>query len=723
MLLARGCLSREQLERALEAQAGGERGAREMVPGDRLGSVILRLGLVPPMDLVHCLCDQKGKIDFIAVDDYIIEPALAERLPLKVALSMELLPLVRLDDKTVLVAVAEPLRSDKIDFLRHLTGAEIEQIVVDEPDMGDKVQQCYRAVEARRAGAVRTGELLVSAGLITATQRDWAVAEAKRLQKKLGRVLIEHMLLREEELYGVLAKQKGVTLVTADEVLAVREAQAVAQKLPRNYAVYNEVVPYREEENRLSVVTSEPNLDLTDFATVFPGCQVELRLTTTSEMKRILYALYRWPDSAAASAEVRPVDRGLIVTGRLRTVEPVGLPADPGVRRMYVDIIDNLLYEAVSQAVTHIDIENYEQTVVVRFRVAGKLREVPGVHITKTNVGRILAVLKDMGGLDPLERRRPQSGALKRQSVEGRTFDFRIHTQPALYGENVVIRVIGPPSAASEVLTLELPLAIGVKYLAAARSAPGLMLVVSPTTLQRADIAYATLGILKEDRNKKIITVEDPIERSVSGVVQTEVSYEVGYTFAQAIASFLRIDPNAVYVSELADPESAAGAIRLAHGGALVLAGVRAENLAAALEMLDGWRLRPASWPDELLGVLVRRSLLSLCPACKQPYEPSPAVVSAVYGDAAARGPFYRALGCPQCAGTGRQDQVVLSEYFAPDEAARRSLAEGTHPRTILEGVSPELLIPLTTDIQDKVGSGLIDITEAVRTLLKTPTE
>jgi type II secretory ATPase GspE/PulE/Tfp pilus assembly ATPase PilB-like protein len=200
--------------------------------------------------------------------------------------------------------------------------------------------------------------------------------------------------------------------------------------------------------------------------------------------------------------------------------------------------------------------------------------------------------------------------------------------------------------------------------------------------------------------------------------VQSEVSYEVGYTFPQAIASFLRIDPNVVYVSELADPESAAGAIRLAHGGALVLAGMRAANLAAALEVLEGWRLRPASWPDELLGVLGRRSLLSLCPACKQPYEPSPSVVSAVYGDAAVRGPFYRALGCPQCAGTGRQAQVVLSEYFAPDEASRRSLAEGTHPRTILEGVSAELLIPLTTDIQEKVNSGIIDITEAVRTLL-----
>ena len=116
--------------------------------------------------------------------------------------------------------------------------------------------------------------------------------------------------------------------------------------------------------------------------------------------------------------------------------------------------------------------------------------------------------------------------------------------------------------------------------------------------------------------------------------------------------------------------------------------------------------------------MLVRRSIQALCPECKRPYQPSPEVITAVYGDAPAPGPFYRALGCPACEGSGRRGQVVLSEYFAPDETARRLLAEKASVQTILENTSPGSLIPMTLDKREKAAAGLVDITEAVTTLL-----
>ena len=346
------------------------------------------------------------------------------------------------------------------------------------------------------------------------------------------------------------------------------------------------------------------------------------------------------------------------------------------------------------------------------------MREVAGLHVTRSNVARVLAVLKDQAGLDPKEVRRPQTGALKRQTIEGRVYDFRVHTQPALFGENVVIRVLAPLEGTAEVLGLELAGPVGVKYLAAVRTGPGVLLLVSPATRQRSHIAYATLDILKEDRQKKIVTVEDPIESSLTGIIQSEVSHEVDYTFDQAVASFQRIDPDVVYVSDLGTRESASGCFRLAQAGCLVLAGMRASTSAEALDRLVSWGLEPTTWPGQLLGVLLRRSVQALCSHCKRSYQPSPEVLAIVYGDSPPSGPFFRALGCPDCERTGRRGEVVFSEYLAPNDSVRRALSRGKAAAVFLEEVPEDSFLALRQDIREKANAGLVDITEAAVSLL-----
>jgi len=717
MLLARGLISREQLDRALEVQTSGD-GEMGISPGERLGKVILRLGLVEPMELVRCLCAQKGKINFLVVDDYLIEPALADRIPRRLALELLLLPLVRLDEDTVLAATTRLLPGDKVDFLHQLTGAHLEQIVVEDSDFRQKVFRCYRAVAARKAGARRTGDLLVDEGLITAEQRDWALAEAAEQQKKVGRVLIENGIIREEELFGAFARLKGVPLISAADIERVKNAARIAQVLPRNYAVYNEVVPYRVTGDTVYVVTSDPNLDAGDVAQIFHARRARVHLSTASDMKRILLSLYSWQEESSREAPGHAPDRALVAAEARRTGGPGALPADPQSRLIYGDIINNVLLAAASQGASHVHIENYEEATVVRFRVGGKLREVAGLHVTRSNVARVLAVLKDLAGLDPKEVRRPQAGALERQTIEGRVYDFRVHTQPALFGENVVIRILAPPEGTAEVLGLELAGPVGVKYLAAARSGPGVLLLVSPATRQRSHLAYATLNILKEDRQKKIVTVEDPIESSVAGIIQSEVSHEVDYTFDQAVASFQRTNADVVYVSDLETGECAGGCFRLAQAGCLVLAGMRASASAEALDRLVSWGFEPTTWPDQLLGVLLRRSLQALCPHCKRSYQPGAEVLAAVYGDSPPSGPFFRALGCPECEGTGRRGEVVFSEYLAPDESVRRGLGRGRAAAAFLEGVPEDSFFSLRQDIREKANAALVDITEAAVTLL-----
>jgi len=660
LLLARGCLGEEQLARALEVQTQGDP-QKGIEPGERLGRVILQLGLVEPMELVRCLCEQKGKTDFLVVDEYPIEPALVERIPRELALSLKFLPLVRLDEKTVLVAAAAPVRSDKVDFLRQVTGAEIEQIPVDDEAFREKIIQCYRTADARLAAAARLGELLVAEGVITPRQRDWALVEAKRLQKKVGRVLLEYGLVSEEELFRAFARQRGLALLSANDVEGTSGTEeATRQELAS--AVFGEAA------------------------------------ATSGVRDRVFIA-----GGGLSPAEAdRPGDRG----------EPVSI---------HEDIVNNLLFEAMGQNATHVHIDNHEGEVVVRLRVGGKLRVLPPLHITKLNVGRVIAVLKTMAGLDPTDAAHPQAGALKRRTGEGRLYDFRIQTLPGLFGENAVVRVLAPPEGDLQDLAKEMPSALVARDLRKVRQRKGLMLIAGPTTELRSRTAYATLDLLTKGRDLKVVTVEDPVERVFPGVVQSEVSYDVSYTFAVAVAGFQRVDPDVAYISELQDADSANGAFKLARSGCLVLAGMRTGGVEAALSSLMRWSLRPETWAEDLLGVLVRRPVASLCVRCKRRYKPSAQGLAALYGDDVPPGPFFRALGCSDCGGTGHQDQVTLSEYFAPDEASRKLLADGADPATILRDASRGVFFPLRLDIQEKVRAGLVDIGEAVTTLLGRP--
>ncbi len=717
MLLEKGVISEDDLAQAERIQRVGDESLK-VEAGEKLGSIVVKMGRATATDVIRALCEQKRIDDYILVGTYLVSPSLVAQIPLEIAKKFSILPLVRIghDSMEALVGSDRAHMPDETKEIENLLGIKIEWLHVIEKNLAKVIERVYAKMADRGVRSVRIGEVLAREGLVTAEEVEWALKLARRTNKKLGRVLVDENLVSEAKFYDVLSRHKHLPLGKAAEIMAQKEAGGVAGKLSRNFAVYNEVVPFRIEDSKLFVAVSDAETDLAELKKIYHCKETVVSIVTMSDMLALLKAFYGLEDDEARSkgfeiqsdgdevevlAEVSEADTEAAVSGEQLAK----------MRQQFERIFHNLLHEAIKRRASDIHVENYENFVVVRLRIDGLLYDARTLNIDKTNVIGVVNVIKVLSEMNIAERRVPQGGRFKKRTANGEVYDFRVQVQPTLFGENVVIRLLNQSVSFAPLSDLGFSKTHLKRYTKICENPSGLILITGPTGSGKTTTLYSTLDHLRKDTTKKIVTIEDPIEYSLPRIQQSQSHDLIGYTFAAATRSFLRQDPDVALIGEIRDEETAHETIKMSQTGHLVFSTLHTNTSASAASRMFVLGIEPELLASELLVVMAQRLARKVCPDCKSAYDPKEEIVKMFYPEGAPGDmKFYRGTGCNKCEGLGHLGRVALAEFWYIDQGSRLLISKRADEDTILNETMGVSLFPILSDALEKVRDGIVDI-------------
>jgi general secretion pathway protein E len=379
-----------------------------------------------------------------------------------------------------------------------------------------------------------------------------------------------------------------------------------------------------------------------------------------------------------------------------------------------IRLLNALIQQAIKEKASDIHIEPYERELEVRFRIDGILREV--IRPPKIIKDALISRVKIMAGLDIAEKRLPQDGRI-RLIAGGRDIDIRVSIVPTTHGERAVLRILDRQQGLKGLWELGLSDTYEKAIEGILKRPNGIMLVTGPTGSGKTTTLYAALNrIEKAERN--IITAEDPVEYQLKGVGQIQVNPKIGLTFASALRSILRQDPDVIMVGEIRDLETAEIAIQASLTGHLVLSTLHTNDSASAVTRLLDMEIEPFLIASSLTAVLAQRLVRTICVWCKEAYEPSLEELAYFDGNEAPK-LLYRGKGCPACAQSGYSGRTGIFELLLIDNDIRRLITARSDAQGIKEQAISKGMQPLFKDGLLKVSQGITTLEEVLRVSLK----
>ncbi|HAI58551.1 MAG TPA: type II secretion system protein [Xanthomonadaceae bacterium] len=498
----------------------------------------------------------------------------------------------------------------------------------------------------------RLGELLVDRGLLNAADLQRALGVQAQLGGRLGQILVRLGALSEDSLLPVLAEQLGMPVLVAAEwpqdAAALRLDPALG--IVADWFIDQGVVVWTDAEGRCRLAARDP-LDpaVNELLEARLPPAWAWRLVRAQELERLLDAFQR------ANRAVADEDDDIGHLRELAEEAPV------------IELVNNLLAQAMDRGASDIHVEPGEDRFSVRFRVDGVLHEVLALPLSR--FAAVASRIKLISGMDIAERRLPQDGRLSAR-VSGREVDVRASAVPGVHGESIVMRLLPKEREDLSLERLGFEPADLARFRRWATEPHGIVLVTGPTGSGKSTTLYATLESIN-DRAEKIITVEDPVEYQVPGITQIQANAEIGYTFARALRAILRQDPDVVMIGEIRDRETAEIAIQAALTGHLVFSTLHTNDAVSAFTRLVDMGVEPFLVATSVRAVQAQRLLRRLCGACSAPAEvlPQVAAVIAPYVPAGETPDWRRAVGCPACQGTGYRGRVGIYELVEVDAA------------------------------------------------------
>ena len=549
------------------------------------------------------------------------------------------------------------------------------------------------------------GQILIEEGLLNEEQLQRALSARSEKNQLLGRVLIDLGLVREADLVGALAKQLGLQFVDlSDMVVDPNAASLIPEQVARRYRA----LPVGFEDSRLIVAMADPaNLFALDDIRTITGMEVKPVVATAADIESAIrkYGAFDESVESMASAASEQAEEEIASLERAATAVEEG---------PIVKMVNMLIAQAIADRASDIHVEPMERDLRIRYRVDGVLHEV--MRSPKNIQAGLISRLKVMAEINIAERRIPQDGRIG-LTVSGKAVDLRVATLPTVYGEKVVIRILDKSSVLLKLEDLGFLDASFEQYREAFSRPYGAILVTGPTGSGKSTTLYATLNILNHpDRN--IITIEDPVEYRLSGINQMQINTRAGLSFASALRSILRADPDIVLVGEVRDRETALIAIEAALTGHLVLTTLHTNDAPSALPRLIEMGVEPYLVASAIDCVVAQRLTRKLCTRCREPYSPTPAEL------AEARFPeetwedievLYRAAGCTGCAKTGYRGRLGLYEVMLSSEEIERLTVERVSSDVIRRSALESGMISLRHEGLEKVRLGLTSIQEVLR--------
>lgn len=551
------------------------------------------------------------------------------------------------------------------------------------------------------------GDILLDEGLVTEGQLMAALDEQAVRGESLGRVLVEIGMLTEAQLVQALASQVGMQFVDLSEYPVDRNAVAL---LPGSVCRRYTVLPIQLTEGSLVLAMSDPgNVLAVDDARTLSGLPVRTVVATHDDLAAAIERFCRADDEiddlASAFEEEATVQQDVDLSRMGDSIEDDA----PIVR-----FVNLLVTQAISDRASDIHIEPTETDVRVRYRIDGVLHEMQ--RAPKQVQGGVISRLKIMSDIDIAERRKPQDG---RMSVthNGRKIDLRVATLPTVWGEKVVMRILDNSTASLDLRDLSFLEDNLTTYHESYTKPYGMILVTGPTGSGKSTTLYATLNAVSKPEIN-VITVEDPVEYRLPGINQVQVNPKAGLTFAGALRSILRSDPDVVLLGEIRDHETAQIAIEAALTGHLVLSTLHTNDAPSAVTRLVEMGIEPFLVGSALDCVVAQRLARRLCSKCKEPYTPSEVELIA------ARFPWnpgeevpelHRPVGCTACSRTGYKGRMALHEVMRVTEDIERHAVAHSSSAEIAHTAREQGMITLRDDGWTKVLMGQTSVEEILR--------
>jgi type IV pilus assembly protein PilB len=553
-------------------------------------------------------------------------------------------------------------------------------------------------------------ELLLARGLIETEQLEDARDKATQTGRSLGRVLIELGYVTEAGLVSILAEQLGLEFVDLDEAQLDTSAIAI---VPESTAKRHSCIPVRfEDDGRLVLAMADPaNVVAVDDIRALTKRDVRTVVATKGQVLAAIHRHYRLDHSAETLVEEAAADIGQSEEDLEDALAQASADDAP-----IIKLVNLLITQAVNDRASDIHIEPGERDLRVRYRIDGVLHEM--MHPPKAVQNGITSRLKIMADINIAERRIPQDGRIG-LVVSGKQIDLRVATLPTVYGEKLVMRILDKSSVLLSLDDLGF-LPQNLKRFEESYTKPyGAILVTGPTGSGKSTTLYATLNVVS-DPTRNIITVEDPVEYRLAGINQVQTNPKAGLTFASALRSILRSDPDIVLIGEIRDRETAQIAIEAALTGHLVLSTLHTNDAPSAMTRLVEMGIEPFLVASALDCVLAQRLARKLCDRCKEPFVPSEAEMEA------ARFPFeageevklYRAVGCSACGNTGYKGRMALHEVMTVTEEIERLVVEHASSETIAEVARGQGMLTLRMDGIEKVRAGQTSLEEVFRVVV-----
>jgi len=516
------------------------------------------------------------------------------------------------------------------------------------------------------------GTLLLERGLVTEEQLETALEEQRQSRKSLGRVLIDAGIVSEGDLVSTLAARIGLDFVDLlDYTIDPSAVGLISDSLARRF----QAVPIGWEDNRLVVAMADPsNVVAIDDIRTITGAEVRTVVATRGAILEAIDKHHHMEGnaedvSALAASEMEAEDD-------LSRVKEVTEDAP------IVKLVNLLISQAVADRASDIHIEPTEVDVRVRYRIDGVLHEV--MRSPKNIQSGLISRLKIMADLNIAERRVPQDGRMS-GVIGGKSVDLRVATLPTVYGEKVVMRILDKSTALLDLRDLGFHGDALDRYETAYRKPYGTILVTGPTGSGKSTTLYATLNAVN-DTAKNIITVEDPVEYRLAGINQVQVNTKAGLTFAVALRTILRSDPDIVLLGEVRDKETATIAIEAALTGHLVLTTLHTNDAASTPTRLVEMGVEPFLVGSALDCIVAQRLARRLCPKCKEAYVPESAELETLGWDSDSADELptlYRGVGCPACGRTGFHGRFAIHEVLLVTEEVERLIVDRAHTEDI----------------------------------------